>query len=149
MDVGLSNARDFVVNGPRALADSASDRCRVGSPCGEKGCTQHTRERKPYCPDHLDLIPNVRLVMDKIEALELEAEEVGAKTRKARPDSVHAREIIIRLASALSLTAGRLSQDLGLEKGVVMAYSRALAKAGKVRLGKTERGEYTVTINLA
>ena len=148
MDVGLKSARDFVVNGPRALADSATERYRVRSPCGAKGCTEYTRERKPYCPDHIYLIPDVQLIMAKIEALEQEAAEVGDGSREARADSGHSQEIMIRLKSALSLTVGRLSRDLGLEKDVVMAYACALAKVDKVRVGKTKRGEFTVTLKL-
>lgn len=109
--------------------------------CQEKGCDERTRERKPYCPSHIERAPYVRNLMDLLARSEAEVVAVRKRgVRAARLDSLMAQEIALQLELHGHRTVDRLARDLSCDHEVILAYAQRLARAGHVRLGETTRG---------
>jgi len=111
-----------------------------GHECRYPGCTITTRGGKPYCPDHFDRNPHAIEVLEGIERMELEKHRTATATMLAK-------EIRVQLAECGGVaTADRLSQDLRLELRVTTAVLGFMARAGQVRLGRTNRGRVVAAL---
>jgi hypothetical protein len=77
-------SRELGLTGPRL---------RPGQePCQAEGCTGHTFESKPFCPDHIDRLDSARKVSERAEAL-------GWKDEPGKPlDGVDAEDDEERVA---------------------------------------------------
>ena len=98
--------------------------------CSMAGCTQTTRERKPYCAEHVEEHPYINDLMHRLADSEREISRV--KRRGPR-----------ELAQG-DRTVERLARDMQLDAHVVQCYVRALARRGRVTLGETSRGNVLV-----
>ena len=117
-----------------------SDR-RPAPRCEAAGCTETTRNGKPYCTNHVELLPYVNRLIDTLEARDAELERVAKRgPRSVDPQGITAQEILLQLKLYGGRTIARLSRDLMLEENVVESYGRALAKLGCVSIGRHRRG---------
>jgi hypothetical protein len=115
--------------------------------CLHPGCTNATRERKPYCTEHVSDHPYVLELMSQIERVEAELDRVRRRgTRAVALEGIPAQEILRELRTFGHRTVERLARDLRLDADVVAAYGRALNRAGKVSLGVTSRGVVMLSV---
>lgn len=124
------------------MATLESTSCRPVAPqCRAPGCENATRERKPYCSDHVELHPYVAELTRVIAGRERELAAVGRRGAAAVDlQGVTCQEIVLQLRLYGPRSVPRLSRDLGLEERVVEAYAQALRRCGAVALGSTRRG---------
>lgn len=109
--------------------------------CAAPGCSNPTRERKPYCTEHIDQLDYVQQLKDTLASVEEEQALVRRRGAKAVDLSgITAQEILRELRLHGDRTARRLSRDLKLESELVDAYLRALAIGGEVELRPGNRG---------
>lgn len=127
---------------PLRTIDIGREDGHVAAPrCQLTDCNERTRERKPYCPAHIDRSPYIRDLLDVLEQSEAEMANILERgVRAARLDSLMAQEIKLQLELHGRRTVDRLARDLACDRAVVLAYAKRLARAGHVRLGETTRG---------
>jgi len=127
------------------LRSSSSSTTRF---CDARGCTQTTREGKPFCPDHVELHPYVQTIIGTLR--EREAEEEKVRQRGARavdPGGLTAKELVLHLSLHGARTIERLSRELQLDTKVLDGYVGALVRRGVVALGRTNRGSTVVRLS--
>lgn len=113
-----------------------SARC-YGPPCEIKGCPGKTVGNKPYCLDHVHLMPYAAKIQEREEAREAEI-----KLRGGPPiDGFVAQDLLgaIRLQQS-SIPA--LSRDLRVPHDVVERLVKALVKAELVTIHRSKRSVY-------
>jgi hypothetical protein len=109
--------------------------------CQHPGCTNSTRERKPFCTEHVSDHPYVLELMGQIQEVEKELARVARRgTRAVEIEGIPAQEIMRELRTFGHRTVERLARDLRLEPEVVASYGRALNRAGRVSLAVNSRG---------
>lgn len=109
--------------------------------CAHLGCSETTRERKPYCTEHVTQLPYVEALLARLAERERELEEVAARGfRAVDVDGLNASELLLQLSLFGARTAPRMCRDLQLELAVAEGFAYALARAGYVTLGHTARG---------
>lgn len=109
--------------------------------CDEEGCSRATREGKPYCSEHVDRLPYVQTLMDRIADKEAEEDRVAKRgIRAVEISGLTAREILLALWVNGERTVARLSRELNLEFETVKVYVRALQRRGLVDVKPTRRG---------
>lgn len=117
-----------------------SDR-RPAPKCEADGCHETTRNGKPYCTEHVELLPYVNRLMEQLEQRDAELDRVSKRgPRMVDPQGITAQEILLQLKLYGGRTIARLSRDLMLDENVVESYGRALAKLGCVSIGRHRRG---------
>lgn len=115
--------------------------------CDVLGCTQTTREGKPFCPDHVELHPYVQSILDTLREREEEEEKVRQRgARAVDPHGLTARELVLHLSLHGARTLERLSRELQLDTRVLDGYVGALARRGVIGLGRTNRGSTVVSL---
>jgi len=108
--------------------------------CDLPDCDRSTKERKPYCPDHVDRHPYVAKLVEVIEAAEREMDAVRRRgSRAVTPDGLHAQEVLREVQAHGERTFKRLARDLRMEPRVVQDYCRALARQGLLEVGRNGR----------
>lgn len=111
--------------------------------CETPGCPERTREGKPHCPEHLEDLPYVRGILDRLAERNAELERVDKNGwRAVELDGITATEITEYLRVYGERTLARIRRE-HLSKHperVAQAYAEALAKAKRVTLGRTSRG---------
>lgn len=114
--------------------------------CGHSGCLSPTREGKPYCPLHVELMPYVAQLMNDLEAQQAEHERARkpGRTSGIDPEGITAKELLLLVDQHGGRTVPRLAKDLQIEPEVVARYVAELRKLDKVRTGTTRRGATTV-----
>jgi hypothetical protein len=115
--------------------------------CDVSGCTQTTREGKPFCPDHVDQHPYVQTILGMLAEREQEEDRVRKAGFKAvNPQGLTARELVLHLSLHGARTVERLSRELQLDSKVLDGYVGALVRKGIVSLGRTNRGSTVVRL---
>ncbi len=117
--------------------------------CEKPGCVEKTRDRKPFCSDHVDEHPYVKLILATLAGDEAEIERIKAKGKKAvELDGSLITSILQKLEQMGSLTKERLAREVWREQPIIDAAVAVLVKRKIVELGMTNRGS-TVVILLA
>ena len=117
-----------------------SDR-RPAPKCEANGCNETTRNGKPYCTEHVELLPYVSRLIDQLDERDAELNRVLRRgPQHVDPQGITAQEIILQLKLYGGRTVARLSRDLMLDEQVVESYGRALARLGAVSIGRHRRG---------
>ena len=115
--------------------------------CESRGCSNTTREGKPFCPDHVENHDYVRTILKALQEREAET----ARVRQHGPCAVDtegltAKELVLHLSLHGSRTVERLSREFQLESNVMFNYVSALRSEGRVVLGRTTRGSTVVRL---
>ena len=115
--------------------------------CDTVGCSQTTREGKPYCPDHVENHPYVQAILSTLREREQEEEKVRQRGPKAvDPQGLTAKELVLHLSLHGARTVERLSRELQLDAKVLEGYVGALVRRGVIALGRTTRGSTVVRL---
>lgn len=118
--------------------------------CSEPGCTRPTRERKPFCTEHISRSTYVRGLLETLESVESERAKVRRRgSRAVDPGGITAQEILRELRQHGDRTSQRLSRDLKLEVAVIDAYLEALARQGEIDLRPGNRGHKVASPKVA
>jgi hypothetical protein len=125
-----------------------SSRTRV---CEAKGCSQTTREGKPYCSEHVELNPQAALIMATLARQEIDDSYVtrpGTPVSRYNIKGITAQAILQQLGEHGTRTYARLRRELTLDEDVLDGYAEALIREGLVVKGKTQRGNPTLALAL-
>ncbi|HBP22474.1 MAG TPA: hypothetical protein DEA08_32430 [Planctomycetes bacterium] len=115
--------------------------------CEHPGCLEPTRERKPYCSDHIDDLPYIQELVARICERDEELERVARRGwKEVDPQGLTASEILLQLSLYGDRTVPRLCRDLQLDIDVAEGFAMALARRGMVTLGQTDRGHMKVAL---
>lgn len=116
-------------------------------------CGEHTRERKPVCPEHIFEEPYPKRLLDIIEATEDEVERAGMRGYKEISlDGLVIEEILAGLKANTELTWKRLVKDHvsylnGASEAATNAYLIALKKSGLVVTRRSTRRDEIVSLS--
>lgn len=134
----------FIEPQPRSGERPGPEHCRV--------CGAVTREGKPFCLRHVDGMPYVRDVMERVAAIAAAAEALkqGEGLDLGSPLLVESLRILNAVGG--SVTVSRLSRELaalGIKFGEAVTWRlcKQIARLGLVKLGKTHRGGSTVSLH--
>lgn len=120
---------------------------RERATCEAEGCRARTRERKPYCSEHLDLSPYVAQLEAELEEQRQEQAEVRRRgARAVQVDGPTAREVLRALLLEEERTSRRLAIEVGVEPELVEAYARVLRRAGYLSTRIHRRGGLWLTL---
>ena len=97
----------------RTVAQSSSPETRIPtSRCALEGCNEFTRERKPYCSDHILEIDYAKALSIKVSGVEKEIERVSTVGDKAVDvTGLVVEEILAGIDHAGQVTWRRLCKD--------------------------------------
>lgn len=130
----------------RMLAAALSSRVRPRY-CEAVGCSAPTRERKPYCSEHVEQHPYVRTLLDALEQRERELEAVVERGAKAlRPDSLLVADVVEHARRHGPQTVERVARQVGLPVPVVDVIAAWLGRRRLARLSHTRRGSVVLTV---
>ena len=105
---------------------SYSDKCEA------RKCVKRTSDGKPFCIDHLELLPNVARIMKRVTPPKPVAKS-ATKTKTRRPPSPAELVEAVRLVAPESGWSpwGRLSVEVSLRLGVNAVKTARLLKAAR------------------
>jgi predicted ArsR family transcriptional regulator len=113
--------------------------------CAKKGCEDRTREGKDYCPEHIESLPYVKQLMDRIEKKEAEVANVRKKGKKAvDPKSENLKEVRTHLEFNGSRTKKRLARELQLTSSGMEGFLDYLDEEEEITRSRTSRGDETI-----
>ncbi|MGE0708576.1 MAG: hypothetical protein AB7N76_22885 [Planctomycetota bacterium] len=109
--------------------------------CERDGCSQATREGKPFCSEHVEELPYVREVQARIDARESEHQEVERRgARAVDPYGPTARDILVTLWINGERSVARLARELNLDFRLVKDYVKSLKRARLIDVTPARRG---------
>lgn len=113
-----------------------SARC-YGPPCEIKGCSGRTVGNKPYCLDHVHLMPYAAKIQEREEDRELEI-----KLKGGPPINGFVAQDLLGAIKLNQSSIPALSRDLRVPHGVVERLVQKLVKAGLVTVRRSKRSLY-------
>ncbi len=117
-----------------------SARC-YGPPCEINDCPGQTVGNKPYCLDHVHLMPYAAKIQEREAARDVEIASADGPPL----DGFVAQDLL----GAIKLTQSSipaLARDLRVPQKVVDKLVRQLIKLGKVRIRRSKRSVYVIRI---
>lgn len=115
------------------------------APCRHKGCHRTTRERKPFCPDHVDKHDYVKRLKKKIASKQKEEAKVEKRGMRAiKEDSITLQEVRVELAIHGPKTLSRLAKDVNLATNTAKGYVDFLERRDLVKYSTNTRGTLIV-----
>ncbi len=139
----MKDMRLMAVNGPPS--DHVPKR-RSGRDCDAENCSSPTREQKPYCTEHVYLLPQASEILSDLATRAQQVHEAGRDPETARVDHLAAADILNLLTQCGARTMKRISRDTGISHDAVDAYCVALKREGLVTVGTTPRGGSVVEL---
>lgn len=107
----------------------------VASYC--KTCGGFTRERKDYCTEHVEQMPYIADLLQRIK----QQEKQNTKARNGKPEiTSETAKDILGLVKAGKATIKGMSVALGLPSKVILSYVRAMSEKGLVELKEGKHG---------
>lgn len=133
-----------IVDRTRAVQQS---RKSLSRPCAHPGCRQKTREGKPYCPEHIENLTQVKEILAQLEGKRAEEEVANLGGWKSiNRDGITTHEILQMLDLHGPRTMERLARDLKLTEVQISSYIKALKSWNLVTTRRTARGSTIVSI---
>jgi len=100
--------------------------------CNVKGCGRTTREKKPFCPDHIDELPYVQQLMAQIDYKAAELERVRSGKPVPVP-SCFEGEIVWHLKMNGRRSVRRLAKEVHIEYVILIKMLRAYKRRGLIK----------------
>jgi len=118
------------------ILDKGEGGYRSGDPRGKCLECGGITSGKPYCLEHLNLLPGTSELIEKIEGREQEIE--NAHTGKADVKGEIAADIlsVLRFRKS-SISPSALAKDVGLRGNVIEPFLVALQEVGKISISST------------
>jgi len=114
---------------------------RRATHCEAAGCSQPTREGKPYCSKHVEEHPYVQELLGKLADKAAEEGRVQRQgSRAVDVDGLTAQEILLFLKVHGGRTVQRLSRELNIDCKTLEGYVSALRRRKLVKTSPTRRG---------
>jgi len=113
-----------------------SARC-YGPPCEIAGCSGRTVGNKPYCLDHVHLMPYAASIQEREEAREQEV-----KTKGGPPIDGFVAHDLLGAIQLNQSSIPALARDLRVPHGVVEKLVLRMVKAGIVTIRRSKRSVY-------
>ncbi len=116
--------------------------------CEAPGCNKSTREKKPFCSDHVEMHPYVQELLKAMADQAAEQEKVDQKisAQHVPADSLTVQEIINHIKVHGSRTVERLARELNFEVELIHRYVNTLVSRGVLKRGQTKRGSVIVSL---
>lgn len=115
--------------------------------CEAPGCGKATREKKPFCSNHVEMHPYVQKLLKEMARQAAEHEQLRETSVRHVPvDSLTVREIINHIELHGSRTIERLARELNLKVEIVEHYINTLVSRGVLKRGRTRRGNTIVSL---
>jgi hypothetical protein len=116
---------------------------RTTRECLDPGCSQPTREGKPYCPEHVENMPEAAEVIAELARRKEEISNVNGEDGLAhvRLNGSIVSDLLGQLRAHGDRTLKRLMRDCKLPENAALNYAQALKGAGLVTTFWTRRGE--------
>jgi hypothetical protein len=113
--------------------------------CSKERCEERTREGKEYCPEHVDNLPYVKQLLDRIQKKEAEVANVRKKGKKAvDPASENLKEVRTHLEFNGPRTTKRLARELQLTSSGMEGFLDYLDEEEEIARSRTSRGDETI-----
>lgn len=106
--------------------------------CEVAGCGNFTRERKPYCPEHVDNHPYVQ---DLLQQLANKADSLK-KTKNWKPDPTLISDIVLLVSTKGTITAAAAKREMNIDEESIEKLMRFLAQAGVFKCDYNNRKQY-------
>ncbi len=141
MDIGGARSK-------KPLQDAAKRPPR-GKLCGVEHCGALAHGGKPYCGDHMDLIPKADAIMEEVDARRQEIDAVLSAGpegwKRVNVDGSIAREIVevVKLFGAQPMP--KLTKIVSLKRDIVKPYVKALVECGRLKVGLMHAGGRSTT----
>lgn len=117
--------------------------------CGVENCGGVTKNEKPYCREHMDLLQRADSIMNEVEARRAEVAAVlGAGSegwKHVKVDGSIAREIIEVVKVFGAQTVPKLGKLVQLKRDILVPYVTALVRSGHLRVNKMHCGGRSLT----
>lgn len=108
-----------------------------GEPCGER-----TREGKDFCGSHIDELPYVQKLLQRIEDKEKEVQKVRKQGKKAvSASSENLKEIKTHLDFNGARTTKRLQRELQMTESTIEGFVDYLEEEDYIHRSRTSRGD--------
>jgi hypothetical protein len=108
--------------------------------CEEFGCKKATTGRKPFCVEHVERLPYVQELQDRILDRQDEWEQVRSRgARAVDPSGLTALEIHQYVRVHGPCTIKRLAKDLSLSRSLLESYVRVLSSRRLLRVTENKR----------
>lgn len=120
--------------------------------CDKEGCRLHTRERKPFCPEHIMEIERPRVLSAIIEEAEVEIVKVGVEGPDAvNIDGLVVEEIMAGIVHAGTVTWRNLCKNHvnffnRVDNSIVDHYLTRLVREGLVQMTHNRRSNKVVAL---
>lgn len=110
-------------------------------------CGDVTREGKPVCTTHIEGMPYVQGLMERMRQVEVEYARVQRvlKMSAVPKHSLVVDEILSLLMIKGALTVPRVARELNYSVDAMEIYTRAMSRRGLCRVEANKRGVLTVT----
>ncbi len=116
--------------------------------CDQEGCGRITKERKPFCPDHVEHHPYVQHLLGQMAKRQQEENRVRRLGgRGVDPKGLNATEILVQLRIRGDRTAERLAFDLQIDLDLVETYLRSMAGRRLISVGRSDRGSLVASLS--
>jgi hypothetical protein len=115
--------------------------------CVVFGCDATTREKKPWCPEHVeDHAPPAIRIAEELKSRDAEIKRIMANKGKVDPNGHLAREAR-RMLHEQAFTSAGLSRDLNIPHKVAEAVLNHLVKI-RIACHRTVRGKMAVSLKV-
>lgn len=113
--------------------------------CEHKNCNERTREGKEFCSGHVDQLPYVQKLLDRIEEKDKEVEAVRKKGKKAvSATSENLKEVKTHLEFNGPRTTKRLQRELQLTSSGLEGFLDYMEEEDQITRSRTSRGDETI-----
>lgn len=150
MDAGpawLVGERMSVSDRRMAMIEQVERNPRSPRRCSEPGCSKATRHGKPMCPRHVEGLPYVAALLEKLAERDRQDELVRQRgARAVQFDSLTAKEVLAYLREHGAHTAERIARELNLDPKVATAYLVAMRRGGLLRTRSNRRGRLVAAL---
>lgn len=127
--------------------DALESRARApATRCSLRGCLNTTRERKPYCSDHVEHLDYAQSLAIQIIARKEEMKSL--KRDKDIPEKTSFdSEVLGHLAQTGTKTIKKLALELNIKYEILLKIMKSLSRRGHVKIRYTKRLKYTAELS--
>jgi len=124
--------------------DPPADQTPEGVRCSAPNCLNNTRLGKPYCPQHIEYLPYIQMVLAEIRRRDREGNWLDQGQQiTISSHYVHEAMVVLKTGPHSIL---RLGRALDITNAAAATLSHVLQQTGLVTLKKTTRGSLALVL---